>query len=125
MTLSEPEIKDIKQSRIYVAGFIEEEVRDREELYDIFVDSMYCMLLSDYLVNNRSISVASHAKGDFLMTIVHKDIADFVTSKVEDPESADGDIIKVLYRSITSNSSGYHNEDQRTSGKNRATENRA
>jgi len=83
MTLSEPEIKDIKQSKIYVAGFVEEEVRDREDLYDIFVD-----------INNRSVSVASHAKSDFNMTLVHKDIADFVASKVEDAESADGDIIK-------------------------------
>lgn len=66
MTLSEPELADIKAAGVYCAGFIDESARDREELYDVLVDGemqFYQKKSHSNVVNNRTISVASHAKG--------------------------------------------------------------
>jgi len=85
MTLSDHEIADIKSAAVYCGGFIDENVRDREDLYDVLVD-----------VNNRSISVASHAKADFAMTSIHKDVCDFLMEVAEDPNKNDQELIKGL-----------------------------
>jgi len=85
MTLSDQEIADLKSVGIYCAGFKDDSIRDKEDLYDVFVD-----------VNNRTISVASHAKQDFGMTNVHKDICDFLVESCDDPDVNDQEIIKGL-----------------------------
>jgi len=85
MTLSDIELADLKTTGVYCAGFIDELVRDKEELYDVIVD-----------VNNRTISVASHAKGDFLMSSIHKDICELLVTSSEDPNLTDQDLIKAL-----------------------------
>jgi len=85
MTLSEHEIADIKTAGVYCAGFVDESVREREDLYDVFVD-----------VNNRTISIASHAKEDFRMTTIHKGICEFLLTVSEDPEKNDQELIKGL-----------------------------
>jgi len=85
MTLSENELADIKSSVVYCAGFMDENIREQEELYDVIVD-----------VNNRSISVAGHAKPEFAMTSIHKDICDFLLGVVEDPNSNDQELIRGL-----------------------------
>jgi len=85
MTLSELEIADIQTAQVYCAGFTTDEVRDREDLFDVFVD-----------VNNRSITVASHAKSDFIMTRIHKDICELLITGSEDESLSDTDFIKGL-----------------------------
>jgi len=77
------EIQDVKNSQVYIAGFTDESIRERDDLYDVILD-----------VNNRSISVSSTAKGDFMMTGVHKSIADFLVSSAENSEMSDADIIR-------------------------------
>lgn len=39
MTLSENEIEDLKSANVYCAGFTDETVKEREDLYDLLVDS--------------------------------------------------------------------------------------
>jgi len=85
MATSDQEIADLKSVGVYCAGFKDDSIRDREDLYDLLVD-----------VNNRSISVASHAKADFALTPVHKDIAEFLVTSAENPEVSDQEIIKGL-----------------------------
>jgi len=85
MTMSENEIADIKNSAVYCAGFIDESIRDSEDLYDVIVD-----------VNNRTIAVAAHAKAEFAMTSIHKDICDILLGVAEDPNSNDQDLIRGL-----------------------------
>jgi len=85
MTLAEQEIADLKAVGVYCAGFKDDSVRDREDIYDILVD-----------VSNRSVSLASHAKADFALTSIHKDIAEFLVTSAEDPNVSDQEIIKGL-----------------------------
>jgi len=85
MSLTNTEIQDLKTAAVYCAGFTDDSIREKEELYDIFVD-----------ISNHNISVAAHAKDEFMMTKVHEDIKDFLTSKSEDPEANDQDVIKGL-----------------------------
>jgi len=85
MTLGELEVADIKNAQVYCAGFTTDQARDREDLYDIFID-----------VNNRSVQVSSHAKPDFIMTRIHKDIYDYLIANSEDQEKSDAEFIKGL-----------------------------
>lgn len=39
MTLSSNEIEDLKSANVYCAGFTDETVKEREDLYDLLVDS--------------------------------------------------------------------------------------
>eukprot|EP01117_Protostelium_nocturnum_P009415 TRINITY_DN3358_c0_g1_i1.p1 TRINITY_DN3358_c0_g1~~TRINITY_DN3358_c0_g1_i1.p1 ORF type:complete len:355 (-),score=111.44 TRINITY_DN3358_c0_g1_i1:39-1103(-) len=77
------EIEDLKESKVYVAGFTDDSIRDREDLYDILVD-----------INNRSVTVSSSAQGDFLMSVIHKGICDFLVASGENSELADTDVIR-------------------------------
>ncbi|PRP74132.1 FAM45 family protein [Planoprotostelium fungivorum] len=80
---SDNEISDVQDSQVYIAGFIDESIREREDLYDLLVD-----------VNNRSVTVSSAAKGDFMMTGVHRGICEFLVTTAENAESTDADIIR-------------------------------
>jgi len=85
VTLSPNEISDLRTTAVYCAGFVDESISIREDLFDIFVN-----------VNNRSISVASHSKGDFLMTSIHKDVCEFMLKSVEAGNISDQEVIKGL-----------------------------
>jgi hypothetical protein len=47
-------------------------------------------------VPNRSISIAQHAKADFAMSSLHKEIASFIVEASENKEATDQQIIKQL-----------------------------
>jgi hypothetical protein len=47
------------------------------------------------LVNARSITVAEHAKGDFMLGSFHKEIATYLVDTAESEETSDQDLIKV------------------------------
>jgi len=70
---------------VYCAGFIDETIREKEELYDVLVD-----------LNNRNVSVSNHAKTDFMMSIIHKDVCEFLLNSCEDPNVSDQEVIKGL-----------------------------
>ena len=69
---------------MYCAGFTDPEIKNRTNLYDLFID-----------LNERAISVAEHAKSDFRMGSFHKDLGEFMVECSEDEEMSNLDIIKV------------------------------
>jgi len=83
--LNDDEISELKNARVYCAGFIDSEIKDRTNLYDLFID-----------LNERSITVSEHAKGDFRMGSFHKSLAEFLAEASEDEEMSDLDVIKEL-----------------------------
>eukprot|EP01120_Amphizonella_sp_Union-15-10_P008965 TRINITY_DN330_c0_g1_i2.p1 TRINITY_DN330_c0_g1~~TRINITY_DN330_c0_g1_i2.p1 ORF type:complete len:355 (+),score=56.62 TRINITY_DN330_c0_g1_i2:41-1105(+) len=85
MTITEPEIKDIREEGVYVAGFIDPEIKRQEKFYDVFVD-----------VTNRTITVPDHAKDDFNLGAFHQELANYLVSKAEDESVSDQDLIKEL-----------------------------
>jgi len=85
MNITEPEIKEIKDEGIYVAGFIDPTIKRQERFYDLFVD-----------VTNRTITVPDHAKDDFILGTFHQDLATWLTSKADDPNVSDEDILREL-----------------------------
>eukprot|EP00038_Savillea_parva_P006368 m.163288 g.163288 ORF g.163288 m.163288 type:complete len:366 (-) comp12291_c0_seq1:111-1208(-) len=83
---TEHELDELAASKIpYIAGFTDESIADREDLYDIIVD-----------VPNTSISMASHASKNFGLGKIHKEIAMYMTSAAEDDGVKDMDVIKEL-----------------------------
>merc|ERR1712232_808698 len=83
--MNDNEIEELFKARVYCAGFINPEIKSKVNLYDIFID-----------LNERTISVADHAKNDFRMGSFHKDLGDFLVECSEDDEMSDLDIIKEL-----------------------------
>lgn len=74
----------MEKVRVYCAGFVDPEIKNRPNLYDLFID-----------LNERSIAVSEHAKGDFRMGSFHKDLGEFLVECSEDEEMSDLDVIKV------------------------------
>mmetsp|Transcript_23686 Transcript_23686/g.59283 ORF Transcript_23686/g.59283 Transcript_23686/m.59283 type:complete len:356 (-) Transcript_23686:60-1127(-) len=68
-----PEIADLS-SGVYVAGMTDPRSVRALQLYDVFVN-----------IDQRSITVADHAKESFRMTSFHKDMATFLVQNAEDP----------------------------------------
>eukprot|EP01101_Sappina_pedata_P001515 TRINITY_DN11599_c0_g1_i1.p1 TRINITY_DN11599_c0_g1~~TRINITY_DN11599_c0_g1_i1.p1 ORF type:complete len:378 (-),score=127.92 TRINITY_DN11599_c0_g1_i1:91-1224(-) len=83
VTLSSPELDDLNQSAVYCAGFTDPEVRQRVDLYDIFVD-----------INALGVTVSESAKGDFLLGSIHKELATFLVESSENPDATDQQVIK-------------------------------
>eukprot|EP00750_Incisomonas_marina_P015808 INCI18666.1.p1 GENE.INCI18666.1~~INCI18666.1.p1 ORF type:complete len:345 (-),score=73.63 INCI18666.1:70-1104(-) len=79
------QIEDLQSGGCYCAGFIDPSVRTREDLYDVLVD-----------VSARSITVAEDSAKDFAMDSVHRDFAEAMVAKAEDPEATDEDLIKLI-----------------------------
>jgi hypothetical protein len=63
-TLSPLEIADLTSAAVYCAGFVDSAAKNREDLYDILID-----------LNERKVSVATHAKSEFVIGNLHKDLA--------------------------------------------------
>jgi len=72
------EISDLTSAGVYVAGFTDNIVKQKEEYYDILMD-----------VDNKTVTVASHTKANFEQTKVHKDLASFLTLALESDEVTD------------------------------------
>mmetsp|Transcript_9791 Transcript_9791/g.14322 ORF Transcript_9791/g.14322 Transcript_9791/m.14322 type:complete len:345 (-) Transcript_9791:102-1136(-) len=79
------QIEDLQSGGCYCAGFIDSGIRSREDLYDILVD-----------VSAKSITVAEDSASDFAMDGVHREFAEALVAKAEDPDSTDEDIIKMI-----------------------------
>jgi len=85
VTLTQPEIAEITAAGVYVAGFTDSSLKSKESFYDIFVD-----------INARTISVANHAKDQFVLGNFHQELASFLASSAEDENVTDQTLIKNL-----------------------------
>mmetsp|Transcript_15860 Transcript_15860/g.61967 ORF Transcript_15860/g.61967 Transcript_15860/m.61967 type:complete len:363 (+) Transcript_15860:105-1193(+) len=82
---TEVELEDLEKAKVYIAGFTDPSMKNRQDLYDIFID-----------ISERSISVAEHAKSDFRLGAFHKDLAETLVESGEDPEVSALEILKDL-----------------------------
>lgn len=53
VTMSEPELAELRAAGVYVAGFMDPAIAERTDLYDLLVD-----------LDNNAITVPTHAKGE-------------------------------------------------------------
>lgn len=67
----------------YVAGFVDLEVSNRSDLYDVFVN------LAD-----SEITIAPLAKEAMTMGKLHKEIGQLIVQSAEDPEKSDSQVIQ-------------------------------
>ena len=79
------ELEDLENIKVYCAGFVDPEIKNRPQLYDLLVD-----------LNERTITVPEHAKGDFKMGAFHKDLAEFFVESAENEEISALDLLKVF-----------------------------
>jgi len=85
VTVSDVELNDLKQCGTFVAGFTDQQIKTNEQLYDVFVD-----------IPSQSITVADHAKGDFVLGSYHKEIAMLLTKSAENDEQTDQQLVKAI-----------------------------
>ncbi|EGC30361.1 hypothetical protein DICPUDRAFT_41536 [Dictyostelium purpureum] len=85
VTINDVELKDLTTTGVYVAGFTDPSIKSREELYDILVD-----------LSSKEVTIASHAKDQFLLSSLHKDVLKFLLASLEDEEVTDQQVIKGL-----------------------------
>jgi len=76
--------KDLLSAGVYVAGFIDANIKLRQELYDLFID-----------LNAQSITISEQARADFVLGSLHKDIANFLVDATEN-DASEQEIIKGL-----------------------------
>jgi len=81
--MNESELKDLKSFGVYCAGFVEQEAKQSDELYDLLVD-----------LDNRSMTINPNSTDSFIMTSLHKDICSFILQTAEN--GSDQDLIKGL-----------------------------
>lgn len=85
VTLTQPEIAEISAAGVFVAGFTDPALKSRENLYDLYVD-----------INARSISVANHAKDQFVLGSLHQELAAALIAGAETEDVTDQTLIKNL-----------------------------
>ncbi|XP_049480300.1 DENN domain-containing protein 10-like isoform X1 [Panthera uncia] len=86
--LSAEELEALRMCPGYIAGFVDLEVSNRSDLYDVFVN------LAD-----REITVAPLAKEAMTMGKLHKEIGQLIVQSAEDPEKSDSQVIQVTPQS--------------------------
>ena len=69
----------------YIAGFTDNSVAIREDLYDLLVDA-----------NGGAVSYASHAQGSFGMGKIHKEIAMYMVEAAQDETVTQREVLKAL-----------------------------
>ncbi|XP_046885880.1 DENN domain-containing protein 10 isoform X2 [Hypomesus transpacificus] len=81
--LSDIELEDLKMCTGYVAGFVDSEVSNRTDLFDVYVN-----------LPDSEITVSHNAKEALAMGKLHKDIGQFIVQSAEDADRTDGQVIK-------------------------------
>ncbi|XP_066549960.1 DENN domain-containing protein 10 [Amia ocellicauda] len=81
--LNDSELEALKMCTGYVAGFIDPEVSNRSDLYDVYIN-----------LPESEISVSAHAKEAMTMGKLHKDIGQLIVQSAEDADRTDGQVIK-------------------------------
>ncbi|XP_037540606.1 DENN domain-containing protein 10 [Nematolebias whitei] len=81
--LMDEELEDLKTCPGYVAGFVDPDVSNRSDLFDVFVN-----------LPDGVITVSQGAKEAMAMGKLHKDIAQLIVRSAEDAERSDSQVIK-------------------------------
>lgn len=81
--LTDNELEDLKKCSGYVAGFVDPEVNNRADLFDVFVN-----------LPESSITVSPSAKESMSMGKLHKEIGRLILQSAEDAEKSDSQVIK-------------------------------
>ncbi|KAM9727887.1 DENN domain-containing protein 10 [Menidia menidia] len=81
--LTDAELEDLKKCPGYIAGFVDPEVSNRSDLFDVFVN-----------LPEGVITVSPSAKEAMAMGKLHKDIGQLIVHSAEDPERSDSQVIK-------------------------------
>ncbi|XP_006831559.1 PREDICTED: protein FAM45A [Chrysochloris asiatica] len=81
--LSADELEALQMCTGYIAGFVDLEVSNRTDLYDVFVN------LAD-----SEVTIAPLAKEAMMMGKLHKEIGQLIVQFAEDPEKSDSQVIK-------------------------------
>ncbi|PWA25638.1 hypothetical protein CCH79_00001332 [Gambusia affinis] len=81
--LTAAELDDLKKCPGYIAGFVDPEVSNRLELFDVFVS-----------LPDSVITVSQGAKDAMAMGKLHKDVAQVIVQSAEDAERSDSQVIK-------------------------------
>ncbi|KAM9197546.1 DENN domain-containing protein 10 isoform 1-T1 [Dugong dugon] len=81
--LSGDELEALQMCTGYIAGFVDLEVSNRPDLYDVFVN------LAD-----SEITIAPLAKEAMTMGKLHKEIGQLIVQSAEDPEKSESQVIK-------------------------------
>jgi len=86
VTLSTEEIDgDLQTAGVYCAGFVDPNVKSREDLFDLLVD-----------INSLTITVPEHSKSEFSLGSFHKEIATYLVESSDNPDISDQEVIKEL-----------------------------
>lgn len=83
VNLTDTELEDLKKCTGYVAGFVDPEVSNRSDLFDVYVH-----------LPDSVITVAPTAKESMAMGKLHKEIGHLIVQSAEDPERSDSQVIK-------------------------------
>ncbi|XP_008320405.1 DENN domain-containing protein 10 [Cynoglossus semilaevis] len=83
--LNDTEVEDLQKCPGYIAGFVEPEVVNRPELFDVYVN-----------LPDSVIKVSQNAKEAMSMGKLHKEVGHLIVQSSEDPEKSDSQVIKDL-----------------------------
>jgi len=72
------ELQDLTNAGVFIAGFTDNIIKQKEDYYDIILD-----------VDNKTVTVANHAKSNFEQTKFHQEFASFITFALEAEEVTD------------------------------------
>ncbi|CAF93633.1 unnamed protein product, partial [Tetraodon nigroviridis] len=81
--LTDTEIEDLQKCPGYIAGFVDPEVSNRTDLFDVYVN-----------LPESVITVSQSAKDSMAMGKLHKDIGHLIMQTAEDPEKSESQVVK-------------------------------
>lgn len=81
--LSADELDALQTYTGYIAGFVDPEVINRSDLYDVFVN-----------LAESEIAIAPRAKETMTVGKLHKEVAQLIVQSAEDPEKSDSQVIQ-------------------------------
>ncbi|XP_058237019.1 DENN domain-containing protein 10 isoform X1 [Hemibagrus wyckioides] len=81
--LEDRELDNLRSCTGYVAGFVDPEVINRSDLFDVFVN-----------LPDSEITIAQHAKEAMTMGKLHKEIGHLIVQSAEDTDRTDAQVIK-------------------------------
>ena len=79
------EMNELQTRSHFIAGFLESDVENRNDLYDIYVN-----------LAAVEITVSHTSKEVFQMTKTHKEIAVFMTRQADNPSNSDVDVVREI-----------------------------
>ncbi|XP_061817850.1 DENN domain-containing protein 10 [Nerophis lumbriciformis] len=81
--LTDTELEHLTKCPGYIAGFVDPEVSNRSDLFDVYVN-----------LPESTITVSQSAKESMMMGKLHKDIGQLIVHSAEDTEKSDSHVIK-------------------------------